>query len=116
METKSIFTNKEVAQIDEEIHNEMIIFRKIPSVSISDGDVLTALRILTTKVLRDKHEGFPIGAMLEELRDLLDSCIDELKEYEANLYSSNDSIEWGEVKREASLKVKEKLMESAGMK
>lgn len=116
MKPASIFTNKEVARIDEELHNEMIIFRKIPDISISDGDVLTALRVITTKVLRDKHEGFPIGGMLEELRDLLDSCIEELKGYEANLYSNDESIEWGKAKREASLKVKKQLMESAGVK
>lgn len=116
MESTSIFTSKEVARIDEELHNEMIIFRKIPGISISDGDVLTALEVITTKVLKDKHEGFPIGGMLEELRDLLDSCIDELKGYESNLYSNDDSIEWGKAKREASLKVKKKLMESAGIK
>ena len=116
METKSIFTSKEVARIDEELHNEMMLFHILPGISRSDRDVITALNILNIKVLRDKHEGAPIGTILEEVRDLLDSCIGDLIVYEEDLFSSDDQVDWVVAKENAAITVKEKLMESAGIK
>lgn len=116
MEMESVFTGKEVARIDEELHNEMMLFHILPGISRSDRDILTALNILTIKVLRDKHEGAPIGTILEGVRDLLDSCIGDLIVFEEDLFSKNNRIDWIVAKENAAIKVKEKLMESAGMK